>query len=52
MVDWVTSLNVGLGSTLGLTSLTTRIGVGSEGLKEEAQGNVLSVLNPRNFMGF
>jgi hypothetical protein len=52
MVDWVTSLNVGPSSTFGLTSLTTRIGVGSECLKEEAQRNVFSVLNPQKFMGF
>jgi hypothetical protein len=45
MVDWVTSLNVGHGSTLSLTSLTTRIGVGSAGLKEEVEGNVRNVLN-------
>ncbi len=42
MVNWVVSLNVGLGSTFGLTSLMIYIGAKSEGFKERGQGDVLS----------
>jgi hypothetical protein len=34
MVDWVVNISVGLGSTLGLTSLTTCVGASSEDLRK------------------
>jgi hypothetical protein len=33
MADWVTNINVGLGSIFGLTPFMTCIGVGNEGLR-------------------
>ncbi len=45
MVNWVASLNVGLSSTLGLTSLMSCIVLANEGLGKGVQGKVLNTLN-------
>jgi hypothetical protein len=48
MPNWIMNLSVGLGLTLSLTPFRIHIGVGSEGLKNGAQGDVLNALSTKN----
>jgi hypothetical protein len=48
MTNWVMNLSVAWGSTPSLTSLTTRIGARSKGLRKGAQGDVLNTLSLQN----
>jgi len=47
VANWVASLNVGLSSTLGLTSLMSCIVLANEGLGKGVREKVLDTLNLR-----